>query len=424
MRLLCLAVGLSLCLLACHSANSGPSQPGRDSGAEARADAPAEPGERADAPVDAGIADAKSFDAAWTSDLGSGDRASREAAEPDTPSQEALPRADASPLDAGSAQVPSLGYYTGDQRSYDAIVNHRQWLTMVSADLFTVTSAGKVNGADDLGVAAYAASVGLDAYACVSNYGASDFDPALAHAAMVTYKTQVVSQLVTLAGSRWTGINIDFESLAYSTDIHTDRAAYASFVHDLARALHEAGKKLILSVPGKSADRPDDTWAYPYDLAALGADADFLQLMTYDENGPGWSGPGPVAGADWVRSCVAFAAGVAPPSKLLIGLPAYGYQWDLTASSGGNQQGAAVDWTGFVALLAAAGAQPHWDTASLSPYLDYTTSDGHEHELWYENADSLEAKTALVTQFGLGGLSMWALGDEDPSFWEAAFRGL
>ena len=35
----------------------------------------------------------------------------------------------------------------------------------------------------------------------------------------------------------------------------------------------------------------------PFDYVAIGKVADLLQLMTYDQNGPDWSDPGPVAGA-------------------------------------------------------------------------------------------------------------------------------
>jgi spore germination protein len=52
------------------------------------------------------------------------------------------------------------------------------------------------------------------------------------------------------------------------------------------------------------------------------------------------------------------------------------------------------------------------------------TQDGHDHQAWYENPESIRAKTALVAQYDLAGLSMWALGLEDQSFWQAAIQGM
>jgi spore germination protein YaaH len=123
---------------------------------------------------------------------------------------------------------------------------------------------------------------------------------------------------------------------------------------------------------------------------------------------------------------VKYATSVVAPSKLIIGLPAYGYDWDLTASDGGPNAyvGTSVDWTGFAAIVGTSDAQAHWDSTSQSPYVDYVTTNGHDHEMWYENAKSLQAKTALVTSYHLAGVSMWALGDEDASFWSAVAAGL
>jgi spore germination protein YaaH len=314
----------------------------------------------------------------------------------------------------------SLGYYTGTQGSYLAIQSFKAYINTASADVYTVVADGSISGSDTLGAVAYDSAQGIHTYACVSNYGTSDFDPALAHAAMVTNRTATIASALRLMhGGGFDGVNIDFENLAYSGSITDDRAAYSSFVHDLAAQLHADGFRLMLSVPGKTEDSPDDTWSYPYDLAALGQDADYLQLMTYDEHGPGWSGPGPVSGFDWVASCVAYAGSLVDPSKLLIGLPAYGYDWDLTAGTGTD-----LSWTAVPALLAHRGAVSHWDAPSQSPSVTYTDSSGHSHEAWFENSQSIAAKTRLVAQHHLAGLSMWSLGQEDLSFWQAAIKGM
>lgn len=322
-----------------------------------------------------------------------------------------------------------LGYYTGEQKSYDAVQAFSGYLSIVSADIYTVQLDGSIVGEDNLGVVAYDRSQGIQTYACVNNYNSdpavNDFDPALAHAAIVTHKAAVISRLVTLAkNGNYDGVNIDFENLAYSPNIADDRAAFSLFIHDLAARLHANGLTLAISVPGKTTDSAGDTWSYPFDLAALGQDADYLQLMTYDQHGP-WSEPGPVSAADWVENVLRYSVSQVNPSRLLIGLPAYGYDWDLTASDPANDVYSATSfpWTDIPTLLAKPGAAAHWDAGAQSPSVTYTQA-GHQHEAWYENAASLRAKTKLVTQYHLAGLSMWSLGQEDRSFWQAATAGL
>jgi spore germination protein YaaH len=304
----------------------------------------------------------------------------------------------------------SMGYYTGSQASFAAVKSFSSYINLVSADVYAVTADGSISGHDDLGVAAYGRAHGLSTYACISNYNSSplvnDFDAALAKAAIVTHKEQLIPALVKLAqDGNYDGINIDFEGISSGAEIETDRANFSVFIHELAGQLHGQGLKLIISVPAKTEDNTDDSWSYPFDLAALGQDADYLQVMTYDEHGP-WSEAGPVSGADYTASVV-------DPAKLLIGLPAYGYNW--------SEDGSARDfsWTAVPSLLAKPGVTTHWDETAQSPWASYSEG-GQTHTAWYEDVKSIQAKTALVSQYQLGGISVWALGKEDENFWQAA----
>lgn len=319
--------------------------------------------------------------------------------------------------------IQTLGYYTGSPESYQAVVDFADYLSIVSADVYAVQFDGSIAGADEFDVLSFNRQRGIKTYACVTTYNSDpavdEFDANLAHAAVVTHKDDTVANLVALARERgYDGVNIDFENLAYSDNIDDDRADFNAFIHDLAERLHAEGLKLIVCVPGKTEDNPEDTWGYPLDLAYLGAQADMLQLMTYDEHGP-WGEPGPVSGVDWVEACLRFSTGLVDPSRLLIGLPAYGYDWDLTASDPQNGIYSAeyVSWRDIPAIESQLGVTSNWDAPSQSPYL-YYTRDGHEHVLWYEVPMSIAYKLDLIAQFQLAGLSVWALGLEDIHFWQ------
>ena len=309
-----------------------------------------------------------------------------------------------------------LAYYTGDEAALASLKRSSAHLDMLSIDVFNVQDDGSIVAYDDLGAADYAVQHNIQAYACVSNYRGEplwDFDPALARAAIQTHKDTFIAQLLDLARDpRYAGVNIDLESIAYSDDIAADRAAFTAFIEEFAGKLHALDKQLIISVPAKFTDSPDDDWAYPYDLTALGKAADYLQLMTYDQHGP-WGEPGPISALDWAKECTAYSASLVDPTKLLIGLPAYAYDWDTTDP---DAEVGELKWTDITALLARPGAEAERDASADSPYLTYT-ENRHEHVVWYEDAASLRAKAALVSQYKLGGLSVWALGQEDESFW-------
>jgi spore germination protein len=288
-----------------------------------------------------------------------------------------------------------------------------------------IRDSGSIEGGDDLGVVAYDQAHDIQTYACVTNYNSDPeidaFDPQLAHAAIVTHKEAVISRLSSLTqDGGYQGVNIDFENIAYSDNIEDDRLAFSNFIHDLAARLHADGLKLAISVPGKTEDSIDDPWSYTFDFAALGQEADYLQLMTYDQHGP-WGDPGPVSGVDWVEDCLVFASSLVAPSRLLIGLPAYGYDWDLSAYDPESEtySASSFSWTDVPGLLAKPGTTSHWDSTSHSPYVTYTEY-GHQHEAWFENMESIHAKSELVAKYHLAGLSMWSLGQEGLSFWQAA----
>lgn len=297
-------------------------------------------------------------------------------------------------------------------------------MTIVSADVFTLQPGGGISGGDDLNVREFDQQHGVRTFAAVNNYNNDPekpgFDPDLAREALFDHPEELIDTLCSLAqDDGYDGINIDFENIASSADIEEDRRAFSSFIHQLATQLHENGLQLIVSVPAKREDSSANTWSYPFDLTSIGQDADFIQSMTYDENGP-WGAPGPVAGLDWVEGTLQYAVTQVDPAKLLIGLPAYGYDWDLTASNPANASSQAVSfpWTKIAAFNEKPGAQFHWDDLTQSPSVSYT-ENGHQHQAWYENDQSLKAKAALVSTYHLGGISVWSLGQEDESFWQA-----
>ena len=321
--------------------------------------------------------------------------------------------------DSSSPPLPNrivLGYYTGDAASLQSAEATGTPLNEVAMDLIDVDSSGQLHGSLTGTVTPLVSNQaqGKLTYAVVSNFGATDFDPVIAHGAMVTHRGATIQAIVALAKtSGLTGINIDFEGI-----FPGDRDAYSDFVAELATQLHAANSMLMLSVPAKSSDDPSDDWSWPYDYAAIGKTADFIQVMTYDEHVPGQPA-GPVAGIDWMKADLDYAVSQILPDKLLLGLPAYGYDFDVS-----HDTGVTVEWRDTAALVKSTGAKPVYDPVTESEYFNYVASDGSHHQVWYETTQSIQDKAHLAVTLDLAGVSMWALGFEDDSFWSAVDTGL
>jgi spore germination protein YaaH len=325
-------------------------------------------------------------------------------------------------LSPGPGWAVVLGFYTGSADSTASLKANHAALSAVSADAFSIDAAGRVRGAVPKAMLSYLKARRLPVYACISNWSesAGGFDRNLVHAILTrpASRKKAIADLRSLVKcSRYSGINIDFENIPVS-----DRVALTNFVRDLASAIRVHGAKVLVSVPAKKSDDPSDSWSGAFDYAGLARYAAALQVMTYDQNGSWGTSPGPVAGLEWMRASLQYAVSAVPSAKILMGLPAYGYDWNLTKNDPAFN--AMVAWKDIPALLARTGAVPQWDAASCSPYFSYAAEDGSLHEVWYENQRSVEEKTRFVSSLKLRGVSAWALGLDDSSFWTAVKKGL
>ncbi len=296
----------------------------------------------------------------------------------------------------------------------------------------TVSSEGMTSTTQS--IIAFAKSHGLPLYPTVSDFSndTNGFDPAVSNAILATSasRASAVANLVKLATANgFAGIDIDLEAVQPA-----GKANFTAFLSSLTSALHVYGLKLVVSVPAKTSDS-GETYLGGYDYAGIGSAVDYLQVMTYDEVGPGWSSdsgngntwPGPESGVDWQRQVMTYAVSRVPATKLLSGLPSYGYDY-----STGQQ----VHWADFQKTISAhAGSVRGRDTAAATPWASWGTvkqqADGKDWTasakqpvLWYDDAQSIQAKAGLVASLGLAGTSVWAMGYEDASFWTALKSGL
>jgi spore germination protein len=288
-------------------------------------------------------------------------------------------------------------------------------MSQLATDTFGADIQGNVTGRAPAKAVSFARSKGMLTFAVISNFGKAGFDPKIAHAILTIPARRarfLAEALEVVEASHYSGVNIDFEAIP-----HEDRAAFSSFVHDVAKGMRAEGFLTVVSVPAALNGNPNNSWTGAFNFKTIGRDADILQLMTYDENGP-WGPPGPVAGLDWVTACLQYAVSVVQPRKISLGIPAYGYDWNTTLTTGVQ-----VLWKDIPALISSTGARPQWDSTSSSPFFNYQAKDGSNHVVWYEDSTSVPLKSALVISNNLAGASMFALGFDDQDFWTAVHAG-
>ncbi|KAF6266769.1 glycoside hydrolase superfamily [Scenedesmus sp. NREL 46B-D3] len=120
-----------------------------------------------------------------------------------------------------------------------------------------------------------------------------------------------------------------------------------------------------------------------------------------------------------------------PPSKLVLGLPWYGYDYPCRGVDASTPAAADVDLCRLqpvafqdVSCSDAAGAQRcyyeawhqqrnttevRWEPTQASPYFNYRAQDGATHQVWYDDPTSLALKYQVAAIHGLKGIGFWNL---------------
>ncbi len=161
----------------------------------------------------------------------------------------------------------------------------------------------------------------------------------------------------------------------------------------------------IALAPKTSRDQPGLLYE-AHDYAGMGAAADRTLIMTY-EWGHTYGPPMAVAPLPNVTRVMDFAVGEIPREKLLMGLPNYGYDWTLPYEQG--RPARSIGNYEAIALARKYGAEIQYNEAAQSPRFRYYDTRRRQHEVWYEDARSFQAKLALVRELGIRGVSIWNL---------------
>lgn len=263
-----------------------------------------------------------------------------------------------------------------------------------------------------------------------------------------------IAQLAT--ANNFDGIDIDFEAMSPAT-----RPYYSLFIEGLSQRLHAAGKVLTCSVVPRTP--PSSLYVtvpanivYPENYTVLNQYCDEVRLEAYDQGtvdikldaSKGSDGTlyAPVADPDWVTKVIQYAIQYINPKKIMLGVPTYGYEYEVSWANGETtyQEVRAWDFFGAMDRADSLGISPTRDNAgelsftfASSTYIAeppdlVTTVQSSEPSILtmvnpnasttffvsFPDATSELQKVALAKKYGLRGVMFFkADGDIDPAIW-------
>jgi hypothetical protein len=199
------------------------------------------------------------------------------------------------------------------------------------------------------------------------------------------------------------GVNFDFEGEGSG-----DQVGLTNLITKVSAALHATDPHWQVSMATYASAAADPGGFY--NIAALAPAVDAFFVMAYDMNSKtSPSATSPLFGPDYTDLlAVEQYTKVVPPSKVILGLPFYGYDWPTTNGSP-TATATGPESPLSDAVIAAGGHPTYWDPVTDTPWTTYQVGS-QWHKTYFDDPTSLALKAQLANFFHIAGVGIWALG--------------
>lgn len=220
----------------------------------------------------------------------------------------------------------------------------------------------------------------------------------------------------TVGRNPYSGVTIDFEGLRSA-----DAAAFTAFLTDLAQQVRALDKSLYVCV---SPALTTGSYYDGYELGKIAALADKVILMAYDYEdrsmaaGASALTAAPTSPMDQVYWSLKTAvdqvtAAGQSADKLVLGISCKNVAWKVSSTTDLTLTAAAPFYISNDTLaqrLGQAGTVRGRSNTFRCPCAVYTTEDGSACFVWYDDAESVQARIDTAKLLGITGVSVWRLG--------------
>ncbi len=254
-----------------------------------------------------------------------------------------------------------------------------------------------------------------------------------------------VKEIVALVKkNKFDGIDIDYENKIADT-----RPYFSIFLSELGTALRKDGKKLICTVEARTP--PESKYAttskeilsrveYANDYKMIGTLCDQVRIMAYDQGGDDANLVNqnkivgnvykPVADIEWVKKIITLAMEDIPAKKLLIGVPTYGYKYEIVSTNATTTLSyprvGSMNFNYTTELISMLHITPTRNSAGELSFTFATTTGVNGESLgswkqylvWYSDAAAVADKIRLAKLYKLAGVAVFKIdGGQDPNLW-------
>lgn len=287
-----------------------------------------------------------------------------------------------------------------------------RYLTYWMPFVYTIHEDGGLNAIDDTEMLRSAAAERVVPVLVITNFSSTAAGSSLAHTVLAN--TEIQESLLTnilnvIKVKGYQGLNIDFENV-----FPADRELYNQFLQRAVDRLHPEGYTVSTALAPKISGEQRGLLYEAHDYAVHGRIVDFTVLMTY-EWGYRLGPPQAISPLNEIKKVLDYAVSVIPRNKILFGFQIYARDWLLPHEQG--QEAETFSQQEAIRRAIQYGATIQYDPVAQSPFYRYTDAQGRNHEVWFEDARSAQAKFDVVKDYNLRGISYWVLGYPFPQNW-------
>jgi len=182
------------------------------------------------------------------------------------------------------------------------------------------------------------------------------------------------------------------------------------FMIDFSSKMHSKKMTFIIVVSPYVAN--DDNGFNSKDFLTLAKVVDAFSLMSYDYS----RNPGPNAPYNWQMSIATELLGsttdLSIRSKLLLGLPFYGNDWNM--ETGRNEP---IFGSSYISQLKKHKPKFKWDDKEYEHFYTYSEAQA-KHTVYVPTIDFIRKRLELANELGIG-ISIWELGQALPYFFDS-----
>lgn len=279
------------------------------------------------------------------------------------------------------------------------------FLTYISPFSYMVRPDGSLTPLNDMPIITPALEADVAPWMVITNLQEGEgFSSELARTILTTDSVQdtlLTNVVNTMRQKNYKGLVIDFEYI-----FPQNREDFNRFISKVAARLRPLGYTIASALAPKLSANQQGLLYEAHDYPVHGRIMDFVILMTYEWGyiyGPAQA----VAPADQVEKVLQYATSVIPSEKILMGMPNYGYDWTLPFVQGSSAR--SITNNQAISIARRVGANIQFDSKAQAPFFRYYDEQGRQHEVWFDDARSIQARLKSVQDYNLAGVSYWTI---------------